>query len=152
KITGRTANGLQVGILDAVTSAENARVITAAGEAMTPEVEPLTNYLVARVKQTSRGGNLRYGAIATSTLRRFGNDELRGMLPARAPAAGVDFAIRSPAETHSLGTHFAVSEVTGASDVIQRRQRSSARYFDRPDREPGGNGVFSDAWDANARS
>src|SRR5690606_32195725 len=85
-------------------------------------------------------------------LRRFGNDELRGMLPARASAAGVDFAIRSPGETHSLVTHFAVSEVTGESDVIQRLQRSSARYFDRPDREPGGNGVFSDAWDANARS
>ena len=35
----------------------------------------------------------------------------------------------------------------GEPEAILRAQRSSARYFQRPDREHGSNGLFTDAFD-----
>jgi hypothetical protein len=43
--------------------------------------------------------------------------------------------------------NFALSSVAGDSLAIARLQRSSARYFQRPDREQGSNALFSNAYD-----
>src|SRR6185436_13582108 len=43
--------------------------------------------------------------------------------------------------------NFAVSNVNGDSAAILRLQRSSARYFQRPDRGEGSNGIFTSRYD-----
>ncbi|HYR08203.1 MAG TPA: DUF5916 domain-containing protein, partial [Longimicrobium sp.] len=53
-------------------------------------------------------------------------------------------------QMYRLMGNVAVSNVSGDSLAIARVQRSSARYFHRPDRESGSNGFFSDAYDTGA--
>jgi hypothetical protein len=152
KVTGRTRGGLQIGLLDAVTRPERALVQDTLGRRMTEEVEPASNYFVGRVRQNLRGGNLTVGAIATSVIRRFDSDPLERLLPARAEAAGVDWEAWFKNRTYRLMGNLAISNVAGDSNAILRLQRSSARYFHRPDRQSGGNGLFSDQLDASATS
>lgn len=147
KITGRTSNGLQIGLLNAVTSSESAQAIMPGGSPFQREVEPLTNYFVGRVKRTYNSGNSTVGAIVTSVMRGFDNDELRTLLPAHAEGAGSDFQFFWKQRVYQLMGNFALSQVTGDSAAILRLQRSSARYLARPDREHGGNGLFTDKYD-----
>ena len=45
---------------------------------------------------------------------------------------------------------YALSDVRGSELAVQRLQRSSARYFQRPDRDNRDNGIFSNSFDENA--
>ncbi|HEX5724592.1 MAG TPA: DUF5916 domain-containing protein [Longimicrobiaceae bacterium] len=150
KLTGRTRGGLQVGVLNALTARERARAQGPDGRVFRQEVEPLTNYFVGRVKRNLREGSLVLGAIGTSVVRGFGDDALRALLPAHAEAVGVDWNASWRERTYTLLGNFALSQVSGDSAAILRLQESSARYFQRPDRDPGGNGFFSDAHDPGA--
>jgi hypothetical protein len=150
KLTGRFRGGLEFGALEAVTGAGRARLVDLGGETLEREVEPLTNYFVGRVRQTLNGGNLSIGAIATSVTRRFTYDSLRYQLPSHAEAVGMDWNAWFHSHTYRLQGSFALSNVQGDSMAILRLQRSSARYFQRPDREQGSNGFFSNAYDPSA--
>ncbi|HEX8271573.1 MAG TPA: DUF5916 domain-containing protein [Longimicrobiaceae bacterium] len=150
KVTGRTHGGLQVGLLNAVTRSERALAQDTLGGRFTEEVEPASNYFVGRVRRNSRGGNLTVGAIATSVVRRFGSDALERRLPGHAEAAGLDWEAWWSNRTYRLMGNVAVSSAAGDSAAVLRLQRSSARYFQRPDRQSGGNGVFSDLLDPSA--
>ncbi|MGQ0715509.1 MAG: DUF5916 domain-containing protein [Gemmatimonadaceae bacterium] len=152
KITGRTRGGFQVGLLNAVTKAEDADIVFPDDTRGAREVEPLTNYFVGRVRKNFSAGRGFIGAIATSTMRRFGDDYLRASMPAHSEAVGVDWEMRWKNRTYRIMSNFAVSNVTGDEAVIDQLQRSSARYFDRPDREHGGNGLFSDRYDPTRTS
>jgi hypothetical protein len=152
KVTGRTAGGLQIGLLDAVTRSERALVQDTLGGRLTEEVEPASNYFVGRVKRNYRGGNMTLGAIATSVIRRFDSDALERRLPGHAESAGVDWEMWWKNRTYRLMGNVAVSNASGDSLAIRRLQTSSARYFQRPDRVSGGNGIFSDVLDAGATS
>ncbi len=143
KVTGRTANGLQVGLLNAVAGAVDARVVTMGGERSVREVEPLTNYAVGRVRKTFMDGNLTVGGIGTSVFRRFGDGALENILPRRAEAAGVDWNLRFNDQTYSLTGNLAVSSISGEPDALLRLQQNSARYLQRPDRGGGSNGIFT---------
>ncbi|HEV2641407.1 MAG TPA: DUF5916 domain-containing protein, partial [Candidatus Elarobacter sp.] len=57
KLTGKTAGGWSVGMLDALTAREDARVATTAGARRDVPVEPSTNYLVGRLQRDLRKGN-----------------------------------------------------------------------------------------------
>jgi hypothetical protein len=150
KVTGRTAGGLQVGALNAITAATDARAIGMDGERFTREVEPLTNYFVGRVKRTYRNGDLTVGAMGTSVFRSFGYDSLAMRLPERAEAVGIDWNADWDEKTYRFAGNLAYSQVSGDPAAILRLQESSARYFQRPDREPGANGILSDRYDPEA--
>jgi hypothetical protein len=152
KVTGRLAGGLQVGVLDAVTRRERALGISPEGDRFTEEVEPATNYFVGRVRQNLREGNLTVGGLATSVLRGFDSDVLRGSIPTRAEALGTDWALYWNKHNYSIIGNLVFSEVGGDTAAIARLQRSPARYFQRPDRSAGGNGLLSDRLDTGASS
>ncbi|NJD10831.1 MAG: carbohydrate binding family 9 domain-containing protein [Gemmatimonadetes bacterium] len=149
KLTARTPSGLQLGILNATTSSERARGVTAAGERFSQEIEPLTNYLVARVKRNSPDGNLQLGAAGTSVYRRFTGDNpgLEELLPVHAEAAGADLNYSWGQRKYSLMGSLALSQVNGDTAAMLRLQRASSRYFQRPDRGNGSNRLLSDAFD-----
>lgn len=153
KVTGRTRGGYQLGFLNAVTKAEDADIAFDDGRpGVEREVEPLTNFFVGRVRRNFTGGRGFLGAIATSTIRRFTYDSLRLSMPSHAEAVGFDWERWWKKRTYRIMSNFALSNVTGEPDVIRTLQQSSARYFDRPDREHGSNGTFSDRYDPTLTS
>ncbi len=152
KLTGRQAGGLSVGVLDAVTARERATVVSDGGRRFQQTVEPATNYFVGRAKHDFDDGNLVVGGIFTSVLRGTTDPGLEELLPRHAETAGLDGQAWWGGKTYRLRAQVAASGVWGDSAAIRREQESSARYFQRPDRHRGGNGLFSDAFDPAATS
>lgn len=149
KITGRTRSGWTIGVLNAMTASETARM-EAGGIPGEQEVEPFSNYFVGRLKRDLRGGNVILGGMATSVWRNLNDPLLRTRLPVRAEALGLDWNVRWKNRTYSFMGSVAGSNVAGDSMAMLRLQRSSARYFQRPDRDNTGNGLFSNAYDPGA--
>jgi hypothetical protein len=133
KLSGRTRSGWSLGVLDAVTSGENARYIDGAGFPVTTPVEPLTNYFVGRVRKDLRGGNTTLGLMGTAVNRDEKEPDLSSVLRGKAYLAGVDFTNSWANRAWSLDGSIGLSTVQGTPEAIARTQRSSARYFQRPD-------------------
>ncbi len=153
KITGRTSGGLTIGVLDAVTAKESAQIMRSNGGLDRATVEPLSNYFVGRVKKDMRGGDFVFGGIVTSVVRDLPSQSpLRNQLTSHSETGGIDWRANWKNRTYSFMGNIAVSNATGDPAAILRLQRSSARYFQRPDRGNGGNGVFSNSYDSSATS
>jgi hypothetical protein len=153
KVTGRTYNRFTVGVMDAVTRREDARVMVEDANGRRffgREAEPLSNYFVGRVRRDYRDGLMRFGGIATS-VDRFTDDSLAlDRLPQRARGLGFDWDMNWKNRTYTFVGQYAVSDVRGSAPAIARLQRASSRYFQRPDREHGENGLFTNAYDTEA--
>ncbi|MEO8620668.1 MAG: DUF5916 domain-containing protein [bacterium] len=141
KITGRTKNGLTIGLLDAVTRKESARVLTPGTPEFTREVEPLTNYFVGRATRDFSGGDLVIGGIATSVVRQLDDAALTDRLNRHAESVGADMVLSWDKKTYSFIATTELSNIDGSPSAILRAQRSSARYYQRPDRKFA-NGCF----------
>ena len=89
KVTGKTRAGTSVGILGALTQRERARIGGMAAQRQ-QDVEPLTGYLVGRVKQDFLDGDLQLGAIGTSVYRHSAEPDLERRLNRHAERFGVD--------------------------------------------------------------
>ena len=135
KLSGKTSNGLSVGLLEAATGAEFAEVIDTLGRRLRQPVEPATNYAVARVQKDLRAGKSAIGAMATAT-NRFNLGATASELHKAAYGAGLDFRHQFGGESGStyelFGALFA-STVQGSAHSIAETQRSSTHYFQRPD-------------------
>ena len=149
KVTGRTGNGLTIGLLNAVTNREEARVRPESGSDMNQVVEPLTNYFVGRVKKDLMRGNLVIGGIATSVLRDM-DPEFATRLTRHAELLGTDLRYTFRERAYSLTGNFAITNIDGDPAVISARQQSAARYFQRPDRKPGSDGFLTNRLDPDA--
>jgi hypothetical protein len=149
KITGRTQGGLTIGLLNAVTNREEARVRPESGSDMTKVVEPLTNYFVGRVKKDLMRGNLVIGGIATSVIRDM-EPEFATRLTRHAELLGTDFRYTFKERAYSFMGNFAITNIEGDPGVITARQQAAARYFQRPDRKPGSDGFFTNRLDPAA--
>ena len=142
KITGRTAGGFSVGLIDAVTRRETARVTDVDGRELHQEVEPLTNYFVSRVKRDMRGGNVTVGGMLTSVDRRITSDPVAAQLASSARSGGIDWNVSWDQRRYSVQGSVAASRVDGDSLAIARLQNASSRYYGRPDRRPVRLGIF----------
>ena len=131
KLTGKTASGVSVGILEAVTAEEKATV--AVGDRRYKEpVEPMTNYFVGRLQKDFRNGRTTVGGILTGVVRKLPSEKFN-FLPVRAYSGGMDVSHRWHKDEYMLMAKLVGSYVAGSKEAIQRLQRSSARYFQRPD-------------------
>lgn len=110
------------------------------------EVEPSTNYFVGRLSRDLGGGSFIRG-MATSVARDLGDPTLHTQLTSHSEAAGLETSLWWGRRTYRLMGYVAYAQVAGDSLAILRIQRSSARYFQRPDRSDGRNGLFSDRYD-----
>ncbi|MEJ7760671.1 MAG: DUF5916 domain-containing protein [Gemmatimonadaceae bacterium] len=157
KVTGKTQSNITVGVLNAVTRQERASIVavnrvTGARDEFRAEAEPFTNYFVGRARKEFKGGAHSFGGIVTS-VDRFTDDSLaQARIPGHARGAGIDWFSSWKNRAYSFMGQYAVSDVRGSAPALLRLQRSSARYFQRPDREAGGNGLFSDELDPAATS
>jgi hypothetical protein len=151
KITGRTASGFTVGLLNAVTGQANAKVQTLTGDRATQEVEPLANYFVGRLKHDYLNGNLVVGGVVSGVARRI-DDDFAPRLAKHAEMYGNDLFYTWNDHMYSFRAQGALTNVTGDPREILLRQQSSARYFQRPDRGAGSGGFLSNRFDSSATS
>jgi len=131
KLSGKTANGLSIGILESLTANENAK-IDSAGIVKNTKVEPLTNYFLARVQQDYDNGNTILGGIVTSTNRIF-NEPYLEFLNRNAFTGGIDLLYQWKDKEYFLDAKILGSTINGSPEAIKILQTSSARYYQRPD-------------------
>jgi len=131
KISGKTKEGLSLGIMESVTRKEDA-LIFYQGKERKQTVEPLTNYFVARIQQDINQGNTIIGGAITST-NRFIEDSTLLFLPKVAVTAGLDFTQYWDQRKYYFKTDGVFSHIAGDSLSIIERQTSPQRYFQRPD-------------------
>ena len=132
KLTGKTKNGLSVGIVEAMTSQETATIDTIGGR-KTATVEPLTNYFVGRIQKDINNGNTLIGGIFTSTNRELDAD-VKSLLHKAAYTGGIDFTQYFKNKNWMFNVNTAFSLVEGSKKAITSTQESSAHYFQRPDK------------------
>ncbi|MEO0559875.1 MAG: DUF5916 domain-containing protein [Bacteroidota bacterium] len=123
-----------IGLLDAVTLQENARFIDADGAEQSTPVEPLSNYLVGRVRRDFRQGSTVVGGILTSTARQMGDEGLfDGIAASNATMAGLDFEHWFNDRRWVVSGVAAGSLVNGTEDFVTRLQNAPQRYYQRAD-------------------
>lgn len=137
KLTGQLANRTSLGLLTAVTGQESARQFDlGSGLYSDTIVAPTTVYGVGRVSRQFGANQSRVGAILTGVQRSMGDDSpLRRIMNDRAVSGGADFQLRFKGNAYALTGWGGFSHVSGDSLQIANLQRSSARYFQRPDAE-----------------
>ena len=131
KVSGKTKNGLSVGVLESVTAKEVA-TIEKDGVRRNETVEPLTNYFVGRVQQDFNKGVTTLGGIVTAVNRNIDTEALN-FLNKGAYAAGIDFKHSWHQREWYVAGNAEISNITGSNEAMISAQRSSARYFQRVD-------------------
>jgi len=129
KLTGRLESGLSVGALTALTDAE-----VVPGDSVTLPVAPTTLFGVGRVQQEIGRDGSSVGFLLTGVRRDLTVEEgLAGLLGRSAVSGGADWNLRLGRGTYEIDGHVGFSRVDGDSAAIDRLQRSSVHYFQRPD-------------------
>ena len=131
KVSGKTANGLSVGILESVTASEYAKISSPEGREKVA-VEPLTNYLISRLQQDFKAGNTVIGGIITATNRDISANHLEFM-NSNAYTIGLDFLHHLNDKEYYIDAKLLGSHITGDRKAITSLQEASARYYQRRD-------------------
>ncbi len=133
KLSGKTADGWSVGVLEAVTGEETARYLDDSFQPARAVAEPLTNYFVARVRKDGRSGQSSVGTMLTATNRDLGTDLVKTVLLESAYAGGIDFRHEWANRSWALRGSFVGSRIAGDPGALVRVQRAGNHFFQRPD-------------------
>lgn len=131
KVSGKTANGFSLGVLQSTTANEYA-IKDSLGEKTNLKVEPLTSYTLARIQQDFKEGNTMLGGIFTATNRGINNVHLE-YLNREAYTGGVDLLHHWKDKEFYVDAKLIGSMVEGAPNAMINLQESSARYYQRAD-------------------
>ncbi len=135
KLTGRLPSGLSVGGLVAVTTPEDVLTVDdLTGEVVPVALAPTTAFGVTRIQKEFGAHGSSAGFVLTGVERDLGTDTgLERRMSRRAYSGGGDWNLRFSEGTYELSGHAGFSTVQGDTSAIRLIQRSSARYFQRPD-------------------
>ncbi|MEO5567586.1 MAG: DUF5916 domain-containing protein [Gemmatimonadaceae bacterium] len=129
KLTGRLANGITLGILNAVTQRE---IGAENGAGLAQTIEPQTNYFAGRAARDFRAGASAFGAMLTSVHRR--TDEFTSaFLRKDALAGAIDGRHQFFNRNYQVSAYVAGSRVTGSTAAITSTQRTLTHNYQRPD-------------------
>ena len=131
KLSGKTKDGLSVGILESITANEKAKIDNN-GQRREESVEPLTNYFVGRVQKDFNKGETVLGGIFSAVNRNITNPVL-DYLPAEAYTGGLNFSHNWKERTWYIDGNTEFSYISGTEKAMIAAQSSSARYYQRPD-------------------
>ncbi|MBA3672535.1 MAG: carbohydrate binding family 9 domain-containing protein, partial [Gemmatimonadaceae bacterium] len=155
KITGRTKDGLQLAMLEAITNGVTSRYVPTTTPNAAPqsrEIEPKTNYFIGRVRKDLRNGDTRIGMITTLTNRFLSDTAQTARLRGRAEVVGADIQHFWNKRGYSFSGQIALTDVAGDTAAIRRTQRTSTHYFQRPDRTVTSDGLFDVSYDPTRTS
>jgi hypothetical protein len=133
KLSGKVGRW-SVGALSAVTARERADWFAAADRTGRATVEPAADYSVFSLQRDYRRGASGVGVLATNVYRQIDTVSLRG-LRSSAQAGGIDFFHRFGRNRWSINGTVSGSVIRGDSVAILAAQRSSVRYYQRPDQD-----------------
>lgn len=134
KLTGRLGSGTSLGFLGAVTAEESARTFSTGPGLGRVRVAPRTIFGVARVEQEFGPPGSTIGVMSTVVRRDLAaTDPLASLLTRNALSLSGDAVVRLDDGAYEARMFAGVSYVDGEAAAIDRLQRSSARYFQRPD-------------------
>jgi hypothetical protein len=131
KLSGTTSKGLSVGLIQSVTTNEYARLSDHEGNISTSKVEPLTNYMVARLQKTYNGSNTVVGGMLTSVNRVIKETNLE-FLADDAYTGGLDIRHHWHDKEFYVDGRLIGSYINGTTTAMTTLQESSARYYQRP--------------------
>lgn len=133
KVSGKTANGLSIGVLNAFTTRENATFINTSNNERDLSIEPPTNYFVGRVKKDFNKGNTIIGGYVSSVNRFINAEYLESNLHQANYIGGIDFEHSWNDREWIASGQFSGSHVKGSQNAIRQTQLNSSRYFNRVD-------------------
>ncbi len=124
KLTGRLANGLTLGFMDAVTQQATLRGDTT--------IEPATNFSALRLRQDLRQGKSNIGLMFTGVNRS--NDAFSSpYLHQSAYAGAADFMHRFWNDNFQISGSVDLSRIAGSRQSIAATQEDAVHYYQRPD-------------------
>lgn len=133
KLSGKTADGWNIGAISAVTSSESADV-DSAGVRSTQEVEPLASYNVLRLLREIDNGRDGLGLISTFTQRDFRSGSLRDQINNNAFTGGLDGWVSFDSEkAWAMRFWTGYTRLTGSPTRLLTLQQDGQHYFQRPD-------------------
>lgn len=127
KFSGKTKNGLSIGILESVTQREMA-TIDLGGERRKELVEPAANYFVGRLLKDYDKGNVVLGGVFTAVNRENGLDWLHKS----AYSGGFDFQRYWKNRWWFFRGNLLFSHVAGSEQAILETQTGFTHLFQRP--------------------
>ena len=133
KVSGKSAGGWSVGMLDAVTARETAKYVDTLGAARSVAVEPLTNYFVGRARHEAGAGRSWFGGIVTAVNRDLATPNLGAGLRSAAYAAGVDWRYEWAGRSWAFQGSLVGDAVLGSRAAIIATERQANHYLQRPD-------------------
>jgi hypothetical protein len=134
KLTGRLASGTSVGVLSGVTGEETARTFTPGAPIGSTRVAPTSVFGVARVEQEFGPPGSTVGLMTTVLHRDLTPGEpMASLLTTSAVSLAGDAIVRLRGGEYEWRGSLGGTQVTGSAAAIDRIQRSSAHYFQRPD-------------------
>jgi hypothetical protein len=134
KLTGRTAGGLSVGILGALTGREEGQAYFAQHDSLTRFLaEPRSQYAVLGAQQELRGGATVVGGMLSMMHRNLPGDRSLDFLPSRAAYTGVNFEHTWSQRAWAFWGFVAGSYTAGSEEAMIRLQRGPNHYRQRPD-------------------
>ncbi|HYH81836.1 MAG TPA: DUF5916 domain-containing protein [Longimicrobium sp.] len=133
KLSGQTAGGWSIGVMNALTASAEARFVDDSGE-HSLVAEPLTNFFVGRLKRDLRGGRTYVGGMVTAVNRDLETPALRAALRSAGYTAGLDFKHEFASRRWRVTGFGSLSHVRGDSLAILREQLVVPYHqFGRPD-------------------
>lgn len=132
KLSGKTSGGWSVGVLEAVTAEEYAVIADDTGATREQVIEPLTNYAVLQVQREANQGRTRVGGTVTSVARKLDGTGI-DFLHDQALTGGLQLNHRPGQGRWMVEARAFGSWVHGAPAALDRTQRASQRYYQRPD-------------------
>ena len=134
KLTGRLESGLSIGVLGALTAEERARTFNVPNTFGRVRVAPQTAYGVARLQQ-ELGQEGSTAAVMITGMRRAlpAGDPIGLLSTSKAFTVSGDSLLRLRDGDYELESYAGYSRVDGSAAAIDRVQRGSARYLQRPD-------------------
>jgi hypothetical protein len=133
KLTGKVFDGWNVGIIEALTNREYARIDTS-GVHRDWEVEPLTSYSIGRIQRDFNDGKQGIGILSTYTYRFFKDQGVREAVNEDALIGGIDGWTALDGEKEYMVTGWTTfSYVQGTRERMLYLQQAWPHYYGRPD-------------------
>jgi hypothetical protein len=129
KLTGRLANGVSIGLLEAVTQrVDGAQIVNGQRAA----IEPGTNYGVIRLQRDHADGNGDMGLMLTAVNRRL-DPGSTPYLRSGAYTGGLDLRRRFWSNNYEVKAFAALSDMRGSAEAIAALQTNTVHAYQRPD-------------------
>lgn len=137
KISGKTQKGWSIGFINALTTQENGEftAINEHNDATTGDyvAEPLSNYLVTRVKKDVNQGNTVVGGFISAVNRNIEGTYFETYQRKSAYLTGADFEHNWKDREYVVSGTISYSQINGTTDVIKNAQNAPQRYYQRVD-------------------